>query len=142
MYLFSVARLLHSKGKLELEPVEVSDNDGDGQSDAEHSTDGTQRSNKLASCREGSHVTVSGAGHGDDGPVQGLWQGVEHRVGLILLQSISQASEDQHAHADRHTQQQQLPGKRQHSNDSLHFDAFKLCYKRHLDFTSTIFSCN
>ena len=34
------------------------------------------------------------AGHGDDGPVQGLRQGVEHRPWLVLLQGVGQASED------------------------------------------------
>ena len=53
-------------------PVEVCDNDGDGKGDAEHSTDGAQRGNKLPSRSPGGNVTVSSAGHGDDGPVQGL----------------------------------------------------------------------
>ena len=37
----------------------------------------------------GGNVTVAGAGHGDDGPVQGLGQSVEHRVWLILLQRVA-----------------------------------------------------
>ena len=53
---------------------------------------------------------LTGAGHGDDGPVQGLGQSVEHRVRLILLERVGQASEYQHPHADRHGEQQQLPG--------------------------------
>ena len=32
----------------------------------------------------GGDVTIAGAGHGDDGPVQSLRQGEEHRVRLIL----------------------------------------------------------
>ena len=47
----------------------------------------------------GGDVTIAGAGHGDDGPVQGLGQSVEHCVRLILLQSVAQASEYQHPHA-------------------------------------------
>ena len=52
---------------------------------------------------------VTCAGHGDDGPVQGLGQRVEHRVRLVLLQGVAQPGEYQHPHADRHTEQQQLP---------------------------------
>ena len=52
----------------------------------------------------GGDVSVAGAGHGDDGPVEGLGQSVEHRVLLVLLQGVAQASEDQHPHADCHAQ--------------------------------------
>ena len=38
-----------------------------------------------------------------------LGQGVEHGAGLVLLQRVGQTSEDEHAHADRHREQQQLP---------------------------------
>ena len=38
-----------------------------------------------------------------------LGQGVEHGVLLVLLQRVAQAREYQHAHADRHREQQQLP---------------------------------
>ena len=51
----------------------------------------------------------TGAGHGDDGPVEGLGQGVEGGVGLVLLQRVRQTREYEHAHADRHREQQQLP---------------------------------
>ena len=54
------------------------------------------------------HLTC--AGHGDDGPVEGLGQGVEGGAGLILLQGVGQASEYEHPHADSHGQQQQLSG--------------------------------
>ena len=54
-------------------------------------------------------LNLTCAGHGYDGPVQGLWEGVEHGVGLVLLQGVPQPSEDEHPHADRHRQQQQLP---------------------------------
>ena len=47
---------------------------------------------------------VTCAGHGDDGPVQGLGQGVEHCAGLVLLQGVGQAREDQHPHAHCHAQ--------------------------------------
>ena len=53
------------------------------------------------------------AGHGDDGPVEGLGQGVEHGAGLVLLQRVGQTSEDQHAHAHSHREQQQLPAHQQ-----------------------------
>ena len=53
--------------------------------------------------------TLTCAGHSDDGPVQCLGQGVEHGVGLVLLQGVPQASEYQHPHAHCHRQQQQLP---------------------------------
>ena len=82
----------------EVLPVKVGDNDWNGKRDAEHAADGTQRRYKLAGSRPGGNVTVPGAGHGDDGPVQGLGQRVEHRVRLVLLQSVAQASEYQHAH--------------------------------------------
>ena len=36
----------------------------------------------------GGDVPVSSASHGDDGPVEGLGQGVEHCVGLILLEGV------------------------------------------------------
>ena len=52
---------------------------------------------------------LTGAGHGDDGPVQGLGQSVELGVRLILLEGVGQARKDQHAHADCHGEQQQLP---------------------------------
>ena len=102
-------------------PVEVGHDDGDGEGDAEHAADGAQRPNKLAGSGQGSNVSIAWclvseslwlpdgvtcAGHGDDGPVQGLGQGVEHCARLILLQGVGQAREDQHAHADRHAQQQ------------------------------------
>ena len=70
---------------------------------------------RAAQCRAhtsrclGGDVTIAGAGHGDDGPVQGLGQRVERRVLLVLLQGVAQASEDQHPHADCHAQKQQLP---------------------------------
>ena len=48
------------------------------------------------------------AGHGDDGPVEGLGQCVEHGVGLVLLQGVPQPGKDQHPHAHRHCQQQKL----------------------------------
>ena len=44
------------------------------------------------------------AGHGDDGPVEGLGQRVERRVRLVLLQGVGQACEYQHPHADSHTE--------------------------------------
>ena len=44
------------------------------------------------------------AGHGDDCPVECLRQGVEHGVGLILLQGVTQAGEYQHSHRDCHGQ--------------------------------------
>ena len=50
------------------------------------------------------------AGHGDDCPVEGLREGVEHCVRFILLQGISEASKDEHAHADRHGEEEELPG--------------------------------
>ena len=50
------------------------------------------------------------AGHGDDGPVEGLGQGVELGVRLVLLEGVGQARKDQHPHADCHGEQQQLPG--------------------------------
>ena len=53
-------------------------------------------------------VDVTCAGHGDDGPVEGLGQRVEHRVRLVLLQGVAQPREYQHAHADRHAEEQQL----------------------------------
>ena len=56
------------------------------------------------------HQTPTCAGHGDDGPVEGLGQGVEGGAGLILLQGVGQAREYQHPHADSHGQQQQLSG--------------------------------
>ena len=65
---------------------------------------------RAAQCRAhtsrclGGDVTIAGAGHGDDGPVQGLGQRVERRVLLVLLQGVAQASEDQHPHADCHAQ--------------------------------------
>ena len=90
------------------EPVEVGDDNGYWKSDAKYSTDGAQWSNKLARCSERSHISVPSAGHGDDRPVEGLGQSVEGGVGFILLQSVGQASEDQHAHADCHGQQEQL----------------------------------
>ena len=90
-------------------PVEVSYNDGDGQSDAENSTDGAEWGHQLPGRGPGWDVPVARAGHGDDGPVQGLGQRVEHRVRLVLLQGVAQPSEYQHAHADRHTEEQQLP---------------------------------
>ena len=46
------------------------------------------------------------AGHGDDGPVQGLGQSVEHRPWLVLLQGVGQASENQHPHAYCHGEKQ------------------------------------
>jgi hypothetical protein len=49
------------------------------------------------------------AGHSDDGPVEGLWQGVELGVRLVLLKGVAQPREDEHAHAHGHAQQQQLP---------------------------------
>ena len=93
------------------EPVEVGDDNGYWKSDAKYSTDGAQWSNKLARCSERSNISVPSAGHGDDRPVESLGQSVEHRVLLVLLQSVGQTSEDQHPHADCHAQQQQLPGK-------------------------------
>ena len=68
------------------------------------------------------HQNPTCAGHGDDGPVQGLGQGVEHRAGLVLLQGVGQAREDQHPHAHRHAQQQQLPG----VNDRYYFSVSML----------------
>ena len=49
------------------------------------------------------------AGHGDDGPVESLGQCVEHGVGLVLLQGVTQPGKDQHPHAHRHAQQQKFP---------------------------------
>ena len=54
-------------------------------------------------------LNLTCACHGYDGPVQGLGEGVEHGVGLVLLQGVPQPREDEHPHADRHRQQQQLP---------------------------------
>ena len=34
------------------------------------------------------------AGHGNDGPIEGLWKCVEHGVGLVLLKRVAQARED------------------------------------------------
>ena len=92
-------------------PVEVCDNDRNGESDTEYSTDGAQWSDEFSSSGLGSHISVPSAGHGDDRPVEGLGQGVEGGVGFIFLQSVGQASEDQHTHADCHGQQEQLSGK-------------------------------
>ena len=86
------------------QPVEVCHYDRDGKSDGESATDTTYWRHQLARGSGGCNVTVASAGHGDDGPVQGLWQGVEHGVGLVLLQSIPEPSKYQHAHADSHTQ--------------------------------------
>ena len=91
------------------QPVEVSHNDRDGQRDGEGATNAAYGRHELARGSGGGNVSVPGAGHSDDGPVQGLGQGVEHGVRLILLQGIGHASADQHAHAHCHGQQQQLP---------------------------------
>ena len=87
-------------------PVEVCHNDGYWQCDAEDTTNGAERGNQFAGRGLGRDVPIASAGHGDDRPVQRLGQGVEHCVRLVLLQGIAQASEDQHAHAHRHAQQQ------------------------------------
>ena len=50
------------------------------------------------------YLDVTCAGHGDNGPVKGLGQSVEHCPRLILLQSIGQPREDQHPHAHSHAQ--------------------------------------
>ena len=52
------------------------------------------------------------AGHGNDGPIEGLWKCVEHGVGLVLLKRVAQAREDQHAHAHSHAQKKKFPGRR------------------------------
>ena len=90
------------------EPVEVGHNDRDGQSDAESPADAAEGGDQLARGRGRSYVAVARAGHGDDGPVQGLGQRVEHRVRLVLLQGVGQAGHDQHAHRDRHGEEQQF----------------------------------
>ena len=55
-------------------------------------------------------LALTCTGHGDDGPVQGLGQCVEHRVRLVLLQGVGQACEYQHPHADSHGEEEQLSG--------------------------------
>ena len=91
-------------------PVEVRDNDWNGQSDAENSTDGTEWRYELPPWRLRSDVSIASAGHGDDGPVQGLGQRIERRVRLVLLQGVGQACEYQHPHADSHGEEEQLSG--------------------------------
>ena len=65
-------------------PVEVGHDDGDGQGDAQGAADAADAGHQLTRGSGGGDVTVAGAGHGDDGPVQGLRQGEEHRVRLVL----------------------------------------------------------
>lgn len=85
-------------------PVEVCHNDGDGQGDAEDAADGAKRGHQLPGRRGRRNVAVAGAGHRDDGPVEGLRQRVEHRVGLVLLERVAKPGKDEHSHADRHAQ--------------------------------------
>ena len=90
--------------KLWRRPVEVCYNDWNGQSDAEDSTDGTEWGHQLPGRGAGRDIAVARAGHGDDGPVQGLGQRVEHCVRLVLLQGVAEPGEYQHSHADSHTE--------------------------------------
>ena len=65
-------------------PVEVGNDDGDGEGDAQSAADAADAGHQFARGSGGGDVTIAGAGHSDDGPVQGLRQGEEHRVRLIL----------------------------------------------------------
>ena len=40
-------------------PVEVGDNDGDGERDAEHAADGAQRPNKLPGCGQRGDIAIA-----------------------------------------------------------------------------------
>ena len=55
---------------------------------------------------------ITCAGHGNDGPIEGLRESVEHGVGLVLLKRVAQAREDQHTHAHSHAQEKKFPGRR------------------------------
>ena len=65
-------------------PVEVGHDDGDGEGDAQGAADAADAGHQFARGSGGGNVTIASAGHGDDGPVQSLRQGEEHRVRLIL----------------------------------------------------------
>ena len=75
-------------------PVEVGDDDWYGKGNTQNPTDGTQRAHKLPSGGGGGNVPISGAGHGDDGPVQRLGERVELGLLLVLLQGVGQAGKD------------------------------------------------
>ena len=52
-----------------------------------------------------SNVGCTRACHGDDGPIQSLWQSVKPSVRFIFFQCITEPSEDEHSHAYSHTQE-------------------------------------
>ena len=75
-------------------PVEVGDDDWYGKGDTQNPTDGTERAHELPRGGGGGDVPISGAGHGDDGPVQRLGERVELGLLLVLLQGVGQAGKD------------------------------------------------
>ena len=75
---------------------EVGNNDGDRQSHSEDTSQGTQSSDKHAQVGLGHHVTIAYRGHGDQGPPQTQWDGLEVvvRIRSNSLRIVDQAGEN------------------------------------------------
>ena len=91
-------------------PIKVCYNDRNWQCNTKSSTNAANWCHQLARCSGRSDVTIARAGHCNDGPVERLWQRVEHGLGLIFLKCIGKTCANQHAHAHCHCQQQQFSG--------------------------------
>lgn len=72
----------------------VVDDDGNGQSDDQHSADATHSTHHLPQRCSGANVPVTDGGHCDTGPPEGLGNACVPSVGLILLSKVGQAGED------------------------------------------------
>ena len=106
----SLLRQLGARLRVRVEECEVTDDDGDGQSDGEHAGEGAQRTDEHADVRLRRHVSVADRRHRDDRPPQadGNRREVVVRVVLYALGVEDQRGEDDDAEDEEEDEQAEL----------------------------------
>ena len=93
--------------------LEVGDNDRDGEGDSEDTPEGADRPHEHAQVGLGHHVAVAHGGHGDQGPPQAQWDGVEVVMGVRLdpLSVVDQGGKDDDAKNKEENKEHELLGR-------------------------------
>ena len=91
-----------------VELCEVVDDDRNGKSDDENSTNTADEPDTLAGEGGGVHVPVAHRGHGDGRPPEGVDDAGEGGGGLVPLGHVGQGAEYQNSNTDEHQDQDEL----------------------------------